>query len=136
MYLSLVFPGVLVAKKAVFKSMAPNGCGGGTVFFVTRDSHRYLQDTELREEGGTAAVVESVRAGLVMQLKETVGVQTIMAREEKISRLEEAHCMDKSMGKEMYRTLSFFYCVGKLNRRKGNKLEISCTQLSIFLRVH
>lgn len=85
-----MFPGVLIAKKALFKNTAPNGCGGGTVFFVTRDTHRYLQDTELREEGGTAAIVESVRAGLVMQLKETVGVQAIMAREEKISRLEAA----------------------------------------------
>ncbi|KDR20201.1 hypothetical protein L798_05680, partial [Zootermopsis nevadensis] len=84
-------PGVLIAKKALFKNTAPNGCGGGTVFFVTRDSHRYLQDTELREEGGTAAIVESVRAGLVMQLKETVGVQAIMAREERISRMVLAH---------------------------------------------
>jgi selenocysteine lyase/cysteine desulfurase len=85
--LSPVFSGILIAKKSLFKNTAPNGCGGGTVFFVTRESHRYLQDTELREEGGTAAVVESVRAGLVMQLKETIGVQAIMAREEKISRL-------------------------------------------------
>lgn len=36
-------PGVLIAKKALFRSSVPNGCGGGTVFFVTRDDHRYLQ---------------------------------------------------------------------------------------------
>ncbi|PSN33000.1 hypothetical protein C0J52_19749 [Blattella germanica] len=84
-------PGVLIAKKALFKNSTPNGCGGGTVFFVTREGHRYLQDTELREEGGTAAVVESVRAGLVMQLKETVGIPAIMAREEKISRMVLSH---------------------------------------------
>jgi selenocysteine lyase/cysteine desulfurase len=92
----LVFAGILIAKKALFKNTAPNGCGGGTVFFVTRDSHRYLQDTELREEGGTAAVVESVRAGLVMQLKETTGVQAIMAREEKISRSGGPHSVYKT----------------------------------------
>lgn len=80
--------GVLIAKKSLFKNTTPNVCGGGTVFFVTREGHRYLQDTELREEGGTAAVVESVRAGLVMQLKETLGVQPIMSREEKITRSE------------------------------------------------
>lgn len=50
-----------------------------------------LQDTELREEGGTAAIVESVRAGLVMQLKEAVGVPNIMAREHKIARTVLAH---------------------------------------------
>ncbi|XP_047121332.1 uncharacterized protein LOC124804985 [Schistocerca piceifrons] len=84
-------PGVLVAKKVLFNNPVPNGCGGGTVFFVTRDGHRYLQDTELREEGGTAAVVESVRAGLSMQLKEAVGTQAIMAREHKITRMVLAH---------------------------------------------
>lgn len=44
------------------------------------------QDVELREEGGTAAIVESVRAGLAMQLKESVGVANIMTREEQITR--------------------------------------------------
>lgn len=38
----------------------------------------------MREEGGTGAIVESVRAGLVMQLKEAVSTQAIMDREEKI----------------------------------------------------
>lgn len=38
----------------------------------------------MREEGGTGAIVESVRAGLVMQLKEAVGSLSIMTREEKI----------------------------------------------------
>jgi selenocysteine lyase/cysteine desulfurase len=44
--------------------MAPNdGGGGGTVFFVTETNHRFLKDAELREEGGTPAIVESIRAG-------------------------------------------------------------------------
>lgn len=46
----------------------------------------FWQDPELREEGGTTALVEVVRAGLVMQLKESVGPPAIMAREEKITR--------------------------------------------------
>ena len=36
-------------------------------------AHRYLDDIEHREEGGTPAIVESIRAGLVFQLKEAVG---------------------------------------------------------------
>lgn len=35
--------GVLVAKKSLFKEGSPNGCGGGSVFFVTKDDHRYVQ---------------------------------------------------------------------------------------------
>ncbi|XP_052132124.1 uncharacterized protein LOC127751900 [Frankliniella occidentalis] len=45
----------------------------------------------MREEGGTGAIVESVRAGLVMQLKEAVGHPSIMAREEKICKMVLAH---------------------------------------------
>jgi selenocysteine lyase/cysteine desulfurase len=40
----------------------------------------------MREEGGTAAIVESVRAGLAMQLKESVGMPAIMAREDHITK--------------------------------------------------
>ena len=37
---------------------------------VTHNSHRYLKEVEMREEGGTPGIVESIRAGLVFQLKE------------------------------------------------------------------
>ena len=37
---------------------------------VTRDTHLYLKDIEEREEGGTPAIVESIRAGMVFQLKQ------------------------------------------------------------------
>ena len=49
--------GVLVVKKSLLKNRVPNGAGGGTVFFVGRNSHKYLQDPEMREEGGTPAIV-------------------------------------------------------------------------------
>ena len=37
-----------------------------------------------REEGGTPAIVESIRAGLVFQLKEAVGADAIREREERL----------------------------------------------------
>ena len=39
----------------------------------------------MREEGGTPAIVESVRAGLVFQLKDAVGTNTIMEQEHKLT---------------------------------------------------
>ena len=39
----------------------------------TRDEHDYHRRSMHREEGGTPAIVESIRAGLVFQLKEAVG---------------------------------------------------------------
>jgi hypothetical protein len=60
--------------------------GGGTVAFVNPEDHLYLTDIEHREEAGTPAIVESIRAGLVFQLKEAVGAQTIRAHEESFVR--------------------------------------------------
>lgn len=45
-----------------------------------------LQSFELQEEGNAAAVVESIRAGLVMQLKETLTAASILQRQEKIAK--------------------------------------------------
>jgi len=75
-------PGVLVAKRHLFKNSVPAEPGGGTVAYVNTVEHRYLTDPEHREEGGTPAIIESIRAGLVFQLKAAVGVDAIRAREE------------------------------------------------------
>lgn len=75
-------PGILVAKRALFRNAVPACPGGGTVAYVNPEAHRYIEDPEVREEGGTPAIVESIRAGLVFQLKEAVGVEAIRAREE------------------------------------------------------
>jgi len=76
-------PGLLVARKELFKNAVPTVPGGGTVSFVRPESHEYLQDVERREEGGTPAIVASIRAGLVFQLKDAVGAKRIRALEER-----------------------------------------------------
>ena len=74
-------PGVLLVRRALARNSVPVVPGGGTVSFVTAHEHAYLDDVEHREEGGTPAIVESVRAGLVMRLKQAVGVPAIQRRE-------------------------------------------------------
>ena len=76
-------PGVLVARRELFVNRVPAVPGGGTVNFVNPDDHDYLDEVEHREEGGTPAIVESIRAGLVFQLKEAVGIDSIREREER-----------------------------------------------------
>ncbi|MDQ6687968.1 MAG: aminotransferase class V-fold PLP-dependent enzyme [Actinomycetota bacterium] len=75
-------PGVLVARRELFANRVPDVPGGGTVAYVNPDDHRYVDDPAHREEGGTPAIIEAVRAGLVFQLKQAVGTATIRAREE------------------------------------------------------
>jgi selenocysteine lyase/cysteine desulfurase len=74
-------PGVLVVKRALLRNHVPARPGGGTVLFVTPDSHTYDPDPVLREEGGTPAIVESIRAGLVFALKQQIGTDEIRRRE-------------------------------------------------------
>ncbi|GAA4754768.1 aminotransferase class V-fold PLP-dependent enzyme [Nocardioides endophyticus] len=76
-------PGVLVARRELFANRVPDVPGGGTVAYVNDDDHRYLDDVTQREEGGTPAIIESIRAGLVFQLKEAVGTDTIRRQEER-----------------------------------------------------
>lgn len=79
-------PGVLIAKKKLFVNTVPSGCGGGSVFFVSRKDHRYLQEIEMREEGGTPSIVGAVRCGLVFQLKAAIDHDYLRLREEQLCR--------------------------------------------------
>jgi selenocysteine lyase/cysteine desulfurase len=75
-------PGVLIVRKDLLHNRVPAVPGGGTVAYVNPDNHQYLTDPEHREEGGTPAIVESIRAGLVFKLKDQVGTDVIRAKEE------------------------------------------------------
>jgi selenocysteine lyase/cysteine desulfurase len=70
-------PGVLVVRKDLLHNTVPAVPGGGTVQYVSSEKHTYLSDPEHREEGGTPAIIESIRAGLVFKLKEEVGTERI-----------------------------------------------------------
>ena len=79
-------PGVLVVRRRLLGNRVPAIPGGGTVRYVSESEHLYLADPEHREEGGTPAIVESIRAGLVFLLKEQVGVGEIRKREDEFIR--------------------------------------------------
>lgn len=75
-------PGVLVVRRSLLTNRVPDVPGGGTVAYVNPTEHRYLDDPVQREEGGTPAIVEAIRAGLVFQLKDAVGIEVIREHEE------------------------------------------------------
>jgi selenocysteine lyase/cysteine desulfurase len=77
-------PGVLVVRRDLVRNRVPTVPGGGTVAFVDPIGHQYLDDPVAREEGGTPAIVESIRAGLVFALKQAVGTEVIQASEERL----------------------------------------------------
>jgi selenocysteine lyase/cysteine desulfurase len=75
-------PGVLVAKRHLFANEVPAVPGGGTILYVTPEHQTYHPDPVMREEGGTPAIVESIRAGLAFRLHERMGAATIREIEE------------------------------------------------------
>jgi hypothetical protein len=74
-------PGLLVVKRALLTNRVPTVPGGGTVTYVSEKEHCYIEDPARREEGGTPAIIESIRAGLVFKLKAAVGEDNIEALE-------------------------------------------------------
>ncbi|MDO7881493.1 aminotransferase class V-fold PLP-dependent enzyme [Salinibacterium soli] len=74
-------PGVLVVNRALLTNSVPDVVGGGTVSYVNPLEHRFITHAAHREEAGTPAIIESIRAGLVFALKDEVGVDTIHSLE-------------------------------------------------------
>lgn len=74
--------GVLIFDSALYTNSIPDDPGGGTVEWTTPwKKHRYIESVEAREDGGTPAFLQTIRAALAIKLKEEMGVQNILDRE-------------------------------------------------------
>lgn len=77
--------GVLIFHKKLYANKVPDQPGGGTVLWTNPwGEHHYLEDIELREDGGTPAFLQTIRAALAIRLKEQMGTQRIREREEEL----------------------------------------------------
>ncbi len=72
--------GVMILRRDAVVTARPSLPGGGTVRFVSPDSHDYSLSLESREEGGTPNVTGDIRAALVFLTKAAVGQAAIDAR--------------------------------------------------------
>lgn len=77
--------GILIFKKELYTNRIPDNPGGGTVDWTNPwGEHKYHDEIEAREDGGTPAFLQTIRVGLSIQLKEQMGVNKIKQREEEI----------------------------------------------------
>ncbi len=77
--------GVLVLANTLYKRAVPDQPGGGTVKWTTPfGTHRYVDEIEAREDGGTPGFLQAIRAALAMELKASMGVDRIREREEEL----------------------------------------------------
>jgi len=74
--------GVILFNKNLYHNAVPDHPGGGTVVWTNPwHAHRFFEDIEIREDGGTPGFLQAIRAALTILLKEEMGVQNIMKRE-------------------------------------------------------
>jgi selenocysteine lyase/cysteine desulfurase len=77
--------GIMVFDKAMYKLEVPDNPGGGTVDWTNAwGNYKYIDDIEIREDGGTPGFLQSIKAALAIELKEQMGVKNILAREEEM----------------------------------------------------
>ncbi len=74
--------GLLIFNRRCYRTdLPPSMAGGGTVEYVGPEDHDFLDDIEEREKAGTPGILQTIRAALVMELKQAIGSDTIERRE-------------------------------------------------------
>ena len=74
--------GVLVFNERIYnRDLPPSMSAGGTVDYVGPSDQDFISRIEEREKAGTPGVLQTLKAGLVFEIKDRVGVDVIERRE-------------------------------------------------------
>lgn len=74
--------GVMVFDASLDKNRVPDHPGGGTVDWTNPwGEHRFVDNIEDREDGGTPGFLQTMRAALAIRVKEEIGCEAIHQRE-------------------------------------------------------
>ncbi|WP_111878221.1 aminotransferase class V-fold PLP-dependent enzyme [Aequorivita sp. CIP111184] len=77
--------GVLIFNNNLYKNTIPDNPGGGTVSWTNPwGNHKYIDDIETREDGGTPGFLQTIRTALSIRLKEKMGIKNILKREHEL----------------------------------------------------
>jgi len=102
--------GVLVFDKSLYNNPIPDSPGGGTVDWTNPwGGHKYIDDIEAREDGGTPGFLQAIRTALCIELKNFMGVQNMRIREEqllkiafkKLSKIDSLHLLAANCKKRL-----------------------------------
>jgi len=74
--------GILVFNERIYdRALSPTAAGGGTVDFVSTTTVDFTEDIEVREKAGTPGVLQTIKAALVIDLKDALGIDNIESKE-------------------------------------------------------
>jgi selenocysteine lyase/cysteine desulfurase len=120
--------GILVFNKKLYNNMVPDNPGGGTVSWTNPwGDHKYIENIEDREDGGTPGFLQVIKTALAIQLKEQMGIDNILNREHEITELVFAELGNVSninilAGQHKNRLGVFSFYVNNLHFNLGVKL--------------
>ncbi len=81
-------PGILIFNRKVYRNKIPDHPGGGTVNYSNPWKGReYVTDIEQREDGGTPPFLQAIKAAMCIRLKEEMGVDNMLQREEELLKI-------------------------------------------------
>ncbi|HSP86581.1 MAG TPA: aminotransferase class V-fold PLP-dependent enzyme, partial [Ignavibacteriaceae bacterium] len=81
-------PGVLIFDSKLYHNRVPDNPGGGTVDWTNPwGQHKFVTNIEAREDGGTPAFLQTIKAALCIQLKDQMGVENMKKREEELVKI-------------------------------------------------
>ena len=79
--------GVVIFHKSLYKNRVPDHPGGGTVMWTNPwGEHRFYDDIEVREDGGTPGFLQAIKTSLSILLKEKMGTDNILEREKQLKK--------------------------------------------------
>ncbi|MDO9510194.1 MAG: aminotransferase class V-fold PLP-dependent enzyme [Bacteroidales bacterium] len=80
--------GVLIFDSSLYKNAVPDQPGGGTVDWTNPwGEYKYIDDIEIREDGGTPGFLQAIRTALAIELKNQMGTKNIHKREKELVKL-------------------------------------------------
>ena len=103
-------PGILIFNGKLYKNEIPDQPGGGTVVYSNPwKVHEYVRNTEQREDGGTPAFLQAIKAAMCIRLKEQMGIENILKREEEMldiifsrfSKMKNVHVLAENIKKRL-----------------------------------
>lgn len=75
--------GVLIFDSKLYNKLVPDHPGGGTVDWTNPwGDHKYINDIESREDGGTPGFIQTIKTALAIKIKDNMGTKNIIKREE------------------------------------------------------
>lgn len=133
--------GVLIFNKYMYKTQVPDNPGGGTVEWTDPwGGHKYFDDIEMREDGGTPGFLQAIRIAYTIKVKELLNTKLIEKREKELvkrafegfSKIENIHILADNVKDRLgvfsfwFENIHFNLIVKLLNDRFGIQVRGGC----------